>query len=63
MVSFEGYGNSSFDFTIYCWVKFSASLKTKSEIALNAHKALLAAGITVPVPLRKLQYDETKKGT
>jgi small-conductance mechanosensitive channel len=60
-VLFDGYGSSSFDFTIYCWVEFSASLKTKSEIALNGHNALVKAGISAPVPLRRLQYEETKK--
>lgn len=60
-VLFDGYGSSSFDFTIYCWVEFSASLKTKSEIAQNVHNALVKAGILAPVPLRKLQYDNDKK--
>lgn len=60
-VLFDGYGSSSFDFTIYCWVEFSASLKTRSEIAVNAHKQLVAAGISVPVPLRRLQYEGSKK--
>jgi len=61
LVLFDGYGSSSFDFTIYCWVEFSASLKTKSEIALNAHKELSKAGISVPIPLRKLQYGNDNK--
>lgn len=61
MAIFNGYGSSSFDFTMYCWVEFSASLKTKSELALGAHSALLKEGISVPVQLRRLQYDKDKK--
>ena len=61
LVLFDGYGSSSFDFTIYCWVEFSASLKTKSEIAVNAHKAMSIAGISVPIPLWKLQYSNDNK--
>lgn len=61
MAIFNGYGTSSLDFTLYCWVEFSDSLKTKSEVALGAHAALLKVGISVPVPLRRLQYDKDKK--
>jgi len=61
MVIFNGYGTSSLDFTLYCWVEFTDSLKTKSELALDAHATLLKEGISVPVPLRRLQYDKDKK--
>ena len=61
MAIFNGYGSSSFDFTMYCWVEFGVSLKAKSELALGAHSALLKEGISVPVQLRRLQYDKDKK--
>jgi len=57
MALFNGYGSSSLDFTLYCWVEFDASLITKSDIAMNAHEALSEAGIPVPLPVQKIQID------
>lgn len=61
MAIFNGYGTSSLDFTLYCWVDFSDSLKTKSEVALNAHATLVDAGITVPVPYHRVDIGKGKK--
>jgi small-conductance mechanosensitive channel len=55
---FNGYGESSFDFTMYCWVEFGVGFRTKGDIALQAHNALIKKGITVPVPLRKIQHEK-----
>ena len=62
MTLFNGYGDSSLDFTLYCWVEFDVSLSTKSDIAVSAHEALAAAGIPVPLPVQKLQigHDDGK---
>ena len=58
MAMFNGYGSSSLDFTLYCWVEFNVSLSTKSDIAVNAHEALAEAGIPVPLPVQKIQIDK-----
>jgi len=58
MAVFNGYGSSSLDFTLYCWVEFDVSLSTKSDIAVNAHEALAEAGIPVPLPVQKIQIDK-----
>lgn len=58
MTLFNGYGSSSLDFTLYCWVEFNVSLSTKSDIAVNAHEALAEAGIPVPLPVQKIQIDK-----
>jgi len=60
MAMFNGYGSSSLDFTLYCWVEFNVGLITKSDIAVSAHEALAEAGIPVPLPVQKIQID--KKG-
>ena len=57
MVIFNGYEGSIFDFTVYCWVEFSASMSTKSDIAVDAIKALAKAGITAPLPIQKIKID------
>lgn len=57
MVVFNGYGSSSLDFTLYCWVDFSVSLSTKSDIAISAHESLAEAGIPVPLPVQKLHIE------
>ena len=55
---FNGFGNSSLDFTLYCWVMFDVSLDTKSDIAIAAHEALSKAGISVPLPVQKMIMEE-----
>ena len=57
MVVFNGYEGSAFDFTVYCWVEFSLSLSTKSDIAMHAIKALAAKGIAAPMPVQKIRID------
>ncbi len=60
MALFNGYGTSSLDFTLYCWVEFNQSFITKSEIAVSAHEALAEAGIHIPIPVQKIQIDGNK---
>jgi len=62
MAMFNGYGSSSLDFTLYCWVDFNVSLSTRSDIAVNAHEALNKAGIHIPIPLQKIHIDNSKDG-
>jgi small-conductance mechanosensitive channel len=57
MALFNGYESSALDFTLYCWVEFNFSLSAKSEIAINAIKALATAGIAAPMPVQKIKID------
>ena len=57
MALFDGYGDSSLDFTLYFWVYFNVSFTSKSEVALNIYEALKAEGIGVPLPMRRWQQD------
>ena len=57
MALFNGYESSALDFTLYCWVEFNFSLSAKSEIAINAIKALAKAGIAAPMPTQKIKID------
>ncbi len=61
MVLFNGFESSSLDFTLYCWVEFSNSLNTKSEIAINAIKTLASVGIAAPMPTQKIKIDHDEK--
>lgn len=53
MVLFDGYGDSSLDFTLYFWVYFHVSFSTKSDVALAIYDALQKEGIGLPVPMQK----------
>jgi small-conductance mechanosensitive channel len=57
LVLFNGYESYALDFTLYCWVEFNVGLITKSDIAINAKKALAAAGISAPLPFQKIKID------
>jgi small-conductance mechanosensitive channel len=57
MVVFNGYEGPAFDFTLFCWVEFSVSLSTKSDIAMHAIKALANKGIAAPMPVQKVKID------
>jgi small-conductance mechanosensitive channel len=61
MALFNGYESSALDFTLYCWVEFNFSLSAKSEIAINAIKALAKAGIMAPLPTQKIKIDHDEK--
>jgi len=52
---FEGFGESSLDFSIRCWTgAFDRFLAIRSDIRTGIHAALLDAGITIPFPQRDL---------
>jgi len=53
MALFDGYGDSSLDFTLYFWVNFNVSFTSKSEVALNIYETLKAEGIGVPIPAQR----------
>jgi len=57
MALFDGYGNSSLDFTLYFWVYFHVSFTSKSEVALNIYERLKDEGINVPIPAQKWFYE------
>jgi small-conductance mechanosensitive channel len=61
MVLFDGYGDSSLDFTLYFWVYFNVGFTSKSEVALNIYQALKTEGIGVPLPMRRWQQDSAGK--
>jgi small-conductance mechanosensitive channel len=56
LVIFEGYGESSLDFTLYFWVYFNVGFTTKSEVALKIYNALKDAGYSVPIPQQRVHY-------
>ncbi len=56
MVLFEGYGNTSLDFTLLFWVPFNVGLGTKSDVALQVYDALKEVGYDVPIPLQRIHY-------
>ncbi|MEA3476712.1 MAG: mechanosensitive ion channel [Bacteroidota bacterium] len=60
MALFDGYGDSSLDFTLYFWVHFHVSFTSKSEVALSLYEALKAEGIGVPIPMQRWYYDKEK---
>jgi small-conductance mechanosensitive channel len=54
-VVFQGFGDSSLDFTVLAWTdQAERILGTRSEIALAIHRALREAGIVIPFPQRDL---------
>lgn len=54
-ISFDGFGESSLDFTVRFWINdFSLGLRLKSKIAIAVYKALNEAGIEIPFPQRDL---------
>jgi small-conductance mechanosensitive channel len=55
---FWGYGDTSLDFFLYFWTEFDVGMRTRSEIMLEAHKELKAAGIQLAIPIRKMRIDK-----
>ncbi len=60
MVIFEGYGDSSLNFTLYLWVYFNVGMSTKSDVALQIYDALKEAGLDMPIPQQKVFYTTEK---
>jgi small-conductance mechanosensitive channel len=55
IITFDGFGESSLDFTLRYWSKFDDSLFVGSEVATAVYQALTAAGIDIPAPRRDLR--------
>jgi potassium efflux system protein len=54
-ISFDGFGESSLDFTVRFWIDdFQIGLRLKSAITIALYKALNEAGIEIPFPQRDL---------
>jgi potassium efflux system protein len=53
---FKGFGESSLDFVVRAWTDedYERTAALTSELALAVHRALVEAGITIPVPQRDL---------
>ena len=52
---FMGFGESSLDFCVRAWIdNFDQSASVRSELAIEIHDALQAAGIGIPFPQRDL---------
>lgn len=55
-VIFTGFGESSLDFQLRCWVDdFSQSLQVASELRIAINRALGDAGIEIPYPQRDIR--------
>ncbi len=58
-VFYEGFGDSSIDFVARFWIEFSAQrdyLHARSEAVIALKRGLDAAGITIPFPIRTLDF-------
>ena len=55
---FWGYGDTSLDFFLYFWTEFDVGLRTRGAIMLEAHEQLIAAGIKLAIPIRKMRIDK-----
>jgi small-conductance mechanosensitive channel len=55
IITFDGFGESSLDFTLRYWGKIDDSLFVGSEVAIAVYQALTAAGVDIPAPRRDLR--------
>lgn len=56
---YEGFGESSIDFTVRFWIPFSQEtdyLQARSEAVMRVKRAFDEAGITIPFPIRTLDF-------
>ena len=56
---YEGFGESSIDFTVRFWIPFSAEpdyLQARSDAVMRIKRAFDEAGITIPFPIRTLDF-------
>lgn len=56
---YEGFGDSSIDFVVRFWSDFSQQsdlLSTRSEAIIALKTALDEAGLTIPFPIRTLDF-------
>lgn len=59
MLHFDGFGNSSINFTVYFWIKFSEEtdyLGARGEAVMRIKEAYNENDITIPFPIRTLDF-------
>ncbi len=55
MALFRGFGESSLDFVLRCWIAMEGDwVKVRSDLGIAVHRALREAGIEIPFPQREL---------
>ena len=60
---FHGFGESSLDFVVRAWAPDpDIALGLRSQISLDIHRALRAAGIEIPFPQRDLHLRSVDPG-
>ena len=55
---FEGFAESSLQFSLRCWAHSSVFLKAKSSLTVDLDRALKKAGIKIPYPQRDLHLKD-----
>jgi small-conductance mechanosensitive channel len=55
VITFDGFGESSLDFTVRYWGTIDDSLSVGSEVATAIYQVLTAAGIDIPAPRRDVR--------
>jgi small-conductance mechanosensitive channel len=64
--TFDGFGDSSLNFTIRFWATFDSGMTIQSEVAMNIYDAFNEAGIKIPFPQQDLHiksFDPTVQTT
>jgi small-conductance mechanosensitive channel len=59
---FQGFGESSLNFTLWFWVYFENGLSSKSEISIDIYNRLDEANIEIPFPQRDVHIKSMSKG-
>jgi small-conductance mechanosensitive channel len=55
MALFRGFGDSSLDFVLRCWISMEGDwVKVRSDLGIAVYRALRDAGIEIPFPRRDL---------
>ncbi len=65
-ITFDGFGDSSLNFTVRFWATFDTGMTIQSEVAMNIYDALNDAGIQIPFPQQDLHiksFDPTVQTT
>lgn len=65
-ITFDGFGESSLNFTLRFWATFDSGLTIQSEVAMMVYDALNEAGIQIPFPQQDLHiksFDPTVQTT
>ncbi|NHZ73275.1 MAG: mechanosensitive ion channel [Nitrospirae bacterium] len=63
-VVFTGFGDSSLDFQLKCWVeRFELAVEVASELRVAVNRALADAGIEIPFPQRDINVHTVGEGS